>query len=110
MLALLAFVELDVTLTAIAIGLSLRDRPRPATFGVTALAAIATGLALVLAWLVWLVAPACVADPNVLTCTAGRAGFGALAYLAEVTALEWAWMLGVALLARSMPARAGVGG
>jgi hypothetical protein len=109
-LALIAFVELDVTLTAIAIGVSLRGRPRAVTFAVTALGAVATGLALMSAWLVWLVAPNCIGDPDLLTCTAGRLGAGAVASLAEVALLEWAWMLGVALTVRAIPATAGVRG
>lgn len=106
MLALAAFVQLEVTLIAIAIGVSFRARSRAATFGVTAASAAATGFAGVCAWIIWFAAPWCVApDTNLIACTAGLAGMNALAYAPEVAVPEWAWMLGVALLARFVAAR-----
>ena len=105
MLALVAFVELEVTMTAIAIGTSLRGRSRTATLAATGLAATATALGLVLAWLVWFVAPACVGDPSFMACTSDRAGASPFVYVAEIAALEWAWMLGVALIARFVAER-----
>lgn len=100
MLALIALVQLDVTLTAIAIGVSFRARTRAATFGATAVSAAATGLAALLAWMAWFVAPACLVDPNVVACTAGRVGVNGFVYVSEIALLEWAWMLGVSLIAR----------
>jgi hypothetical protein len=100
MLALLAFVELEVTLTALAIGYSLRARPRAYTVGATALAAALTALGLVFAWVVWFVAPACVSDPNLIGCTSDRVGVDGVVYVVEIALLEWAWMIGVSLFAR----------
>lgn len=105
MVALIAFVELEVTFSAIALGISLRSRLRAATYGATALAAAATAAALGVVWMVWFVAPWCVADPSLLACTAGQVGFGGLAFVAEIAALQWAWMLGVALVARYVAER-----
>lgn len=105
MVALLAFVELEVTFTAIAIGVSLRARSRAATFATTALGASATALGLGLAWTVWFVAPWCIADSNFAACTAGQVGIGGLVFVAEMAALQWAWMLGIALLARFVAER-----
>lgn len=100
MVVLMAFVELEVTFSAIAMGVALRTRSRAATYGATALAAAATAAGLGVAWTVWFVAPWCIADPNLLACTAGQVGFGGLVFVMEIAALQWAWMLGVALLAR----------
>ena len=100
MVALIAFVELEATFSAIAMGVSLRSRSRAATYGATALAAVATAAGLGVAWAVWFVAPWCIADPSLVACTAGQVGFGGLAFVTEIAALEWAWMLGVALVAR----------
>lgn len=100
MIALIAFVELEVTFSAIAMGVSLRSRPMAALFGATALAATAAAAGVGLAWVVWFAAPWCLADPSFLACTAGQVGFGGLAFVAEIAALQWAWMLGVALVAR----------
>lgn len=108
MLALIVFVALDLTLTAIAIGVSLRRRRRAATVGATALVSAATVLGTALVWLLWTVAPACITDPNVLGCTAGRAGVGAFVPIADIALLGWAWMSGVAMVARSMHSSAGV--
>lgn len=100
MVALIAFGALEVTFSAIAMGVSLRARSRAATFGGTALAATATATGVGLVWVVWFAAPWCVADPNFLACTAGQVGFGGLAFVVQTSALLWAWMLGVALVAR----------
>jgi hypothetical protein len=105
MVALIAFLELEVTLSAIAIGVSFRRRSRVTTFALTALAASVTALGLVLAWIVWFVAPACIADANLIGCTAGRAGAQGLIYAPELALLEWAWMLGVSLIARYVAGR-----
>lgn len=105
MLALLAFVELEVTLTAAAIGYSLRARSRAYTFGATALGAALTALGLVFAWIVWFVAPACVGDPDLVGCTTDRVGVDGLIYVVEIALLEWAWMLGVSLVARFVAER-----
>ena len=105
MLALIAFIELEVTLTAIASGVSLRARSRVATFAATGLAACATALGLVSVWMLWFVAPWCVADQNLIGCVAGRAGRSEFVYVAEITALQWTWMLGVALVARFVAQR-----
>jgi hypothetical protein len=104
-LALIAFVELEVTLTAVAIGISLRGRSRAITLAATAVGASATALGLASVWMVWFVAPWCVADPNLVACAATRAGDSGFVYVAEIAALEWAWMVGVALLARFVAAR-----
>ena len=104
-LALIAFVELEAALTAIASGVSLRTRHRAATFVAMGLGAGAIALGLGMVWMVWFVAPWCVADPNVIACAAGRAGSGGLLYFAEIATLEWAWMLGVALIARFVAER-----
>ena len=100
MLALIAFVELDVTLTAIAVGISLRRRPVAATLAVTALSAGATVAGVGLAWSVWMVAPACVAQLDPVGCIGRQlpAGIGVLAF--EIVLAQWLWMLAVALAAR----------
>src|SRR5579859_3558674 len=100
MLALLAFVELEVTLTAAAIGYSLRARSPAYTFGATALGAALTAPGLVFAWIVWFVAPACIGDPNLVGCTTDRVGVEPVVYVVEIAVLEWAWMVGVSLTAR----------
>ena len=100
MLALLAFVELEITLSAIAIGVSLRARSRAVTFAATAFAAAATAVGLVFAWIVWFVAPACLGDPNLIGCTTDRVGVQGFVYVVEIALLEWVWMVGVSLMAR----------
>lgn len=105
MIPLVLFVQLEVTLTAIAIGVSFRARHRAATFGATAASAAATGLALVFVWIVWFVAPWCLADPNLIACTAGQAGTNSLLLVLEIALLEWAWMLCLALGARFVAGR-----
>lgn len=111
MLALIAFVELDLTLTAIAIGVSLGARRPSATVAATGLVTAVAMLGGALAWTVWMVAPACIADPNLVACTAGRAGGGQAAlFVGEIGLLEWAWTVGVALVARSTLVRARVHG
>lgn len=105
MIPLIAFVQLEVTLTAIAIGVSFRARRRAATLGLTAAGAAATGLGLVFAWIVWFVAPWCLGDTNLFVCTAGQAGANSLLYALEIAVLEWTWMLGLALVARFVTGR-----
>ena len=100
MVALLAFAELEITLTAIAIGVSFRARSRAVTIAATALGASATAFGLVFAWIVWFVAPACIGDPNLIGCTTNRVGVEGFVYVLEVALLEWAWMVGVSLIAR----------
>ena len=100
MLALIAFVELDVTLTAIAVGISLGRRPVAATLAVTALLAGATVAVVGLAWNVWMVAPACVGELDPVGCIGRQlaADIGMLAF--EILLAQWFWMLAVALAAR----------
>ena len=105
MMPLVAFVVLELTLSAIAIGVSFRARPRAATFAATAFGATATAGGLVLAWLVWVVAPGCLGDPNLIGCTTAHVGVQAFVYVLEIALLEWAWMLGVSLIARFVAGR-----
>ncbi|HET9780838.1 MAG TPA: hypothetical protein VFR33_03580 [Candidatus Dormibacteraeota bacterium] len=101
----MAFLELEVTLTAIVIGVSLRARPRTATFGATAFGAGATAVGLVFAWLVWFVAPGCLTHADLIGCTAGQVGVQGFVYVFEMALLQWAWMLGVSLIARFVAER-----
>ena len=81
-------------------GLSLRTRNRAITAGATAASAVATAFGVVCIWIVWFVAPWCLGDANLISCTAGQAGSNAVLLAVEIAALEWGWMLGVALIAR----------
>lgn len=105
MIPLIAFVQLEVTLTAIAIGVSFRGRNRAATFALTAATAAATGLGVVFAWIVWFVAPWCLSDQNLIGCTTDGVGVQGFVYACEIALVEWAWMLGVSLIARFVAER-----
>ena len=105
LIPLLLLVEADVTLTAIALGVSLRNRPRGVTFAASALVASGIALAMVLIWVLWLVAPQCLGDLSPGACVGGRVAGAGLVYGTEIALAEWFWMLGVALCARFVAER-----
>lgn len=105
LIPLVLLVEADLTLTAIALGVSLRRRRRGVTFAASALMASGIALAMVLIWLLWLVAPACLGDLNPGGCIGGRVAGAGLEYASEIALAQWFWMLGVALCARFVAER-----
>jgi hypothetical protein len=87
--------EADLTIGAAAIGLALRNRSLPITVLATAGASIGFALAVFGLWALWFVGPRCVV---------GGAGCevpaSSLAYLGSGAAVQWLWMLAIALTAR----------
>jgi hypothetical protein len=105
LIPLLFLVEADVTLTAIALGVSLRGWRTGVTIAASALVATGIAVAMVLIWVLWLVAPGCLGDPNPGVCVGGRVGGAGLLYASEIALIQWFWMLGVALCARFVAER-----
>ena len=98
LLALLAC-EVDLALTAGAIGLGLRGSHRLLTFGATAAVAGGFAIAIFLVWALWFVAPGCIGEEASLTCVNDHAA-SRFAYLGLGALAQWIWLLGVALAAR----------
>ena len=97
---LLAVCELDLAITAGALGIGLR-RAHPlvtvlATLGIS----LAVSVALLALWALWFVAPACVAAGSCALPAAAPAWFAGLA------GAQWTGLAAVALLARQQAARA----
>ena len=100
-LALLAC-ELDLALTAGALGLGLRRRHPAVTVLAAGAVAVAFAAAVFALWVLWFVAPACV------IATAGCTGQGmfdqALVYAGAGALANWAFIAGVAMVVRRMRA------
>lgn len=105
LIPLLLLAEIDLTLTAVALGGSLSKRNRAFTVAATALVALAIALSMVLIWVLWSAAPGCLGDANPAACTAARLAGPDLLYVSEITLIQWFWMLGVALVARFVAER-----
>jgi hypothetical protein len=105
LIPLLVLVEADVTLTAIALGVSLGRWPRAVTFAASALVSTGIAAAVVLIWVLWLVAPSCLGGSNPGACIGGRVAGPGLVYASEIAFMQWFWMLGVALCARFVAER-----
>jgi len=90
--------EADLTLTAGAIGLGLH-RSRPwRTLLTTGVISIGFAAAVLVIWILWFVAPACVVAEG--TCLGQTQVNAALCYAGVGAAAQWAWMLGIAFAAR----------
>jgi hypothetical protein len=90
--------ELELTVSAGAIGRGLR-RSHPVLTALATLAvAIGFAAAVLVVWALWFIAPACVAGGVCAPPAGAAAWFGAGA------AAEWAWLLVVALAVRRGPA------
>ena len=89
--------EVDLTLTAGAIGIGLRRSSLAATVAATGLISSVFAAAIFLVWILWFVAPACVAGG---TCPGQSELSRPYAYLAAGAVAQWGWMLAVALATR----------
>jgi len=97
LLALLAC-ELDLALTAGAIGLGLRRSHPLLTFLSTGVISIGFVAAVFVIWILWFVAPTCVTGEG--ACLDQAQLDGASGYVGLGAAAQWAWMLGIALAVR----------
>ena len=89
--------EVDLTLTAGAIGIGLRRSTPAATVVVTGLISLVFAAAIFLVWILWFVAPACVAGG---TCPGQSELSRPYLFLAAGAVVQWGWMLAVALATR----------
>ena len=89
--------EVDLTLTAGAIGIGLGRSSLAATVVATGLISSLCAALIFLVWILWFVAPACVAGG---TCPGQSELSRPYAYLAAGAVAQWGWMLAVALATR----------
>ncbi len=97
---LIVIFEADLTLTAVALGFSLRARGVPATVVSTVLLAIGVALAWFMVLVLWAVAPSCIGAADQGACVESRIGMEAFTNVLLGAGAESAWLVGVALGAR----------
>lgn len=97
---ILAACELELTLTAAGLGLAMRSRPPAATLLATGLISIGFASAMFAIWVLWFVAPACVAAASACARLADLSE--PVAFLATGAVLQWAWLSGFALAFRRL--------